>query len=121
MSNKNLLIFTDIGDDIDDSLALTYLNEHTSHRICAVIGSHWNIDYRVQSAQELFKFFDTTPPLVAGTKNSFAKQIKTQTNRLVQEIKEFLPDEKNHHPLSLCGYWSCKFTFLQLCLKSTNK
>lgn len=94
MSNKNLLIFTDIGDDIDDSLALTYLNEHTSHRICAIIGSHWNIDYRVQSAQELFKFFDTSPPLVAGTKNSFAKQIKNQSNRLVQEIKEFLPDEK---------------------------
>lgn len=62
---KNLLIFTDIGDDIDDSLAITHLQEHTDHHICAVITSHGDIDYRINSARELFHFFDAPPPLIA--------------------------------------------------------
>ena len=103
MSPKNLLIFTDIGDDIDDSLALTYLLENTNHKICAVITSHGNIDYRLKVAQELFTFFDNPPPLIWGTKELFSKQIHEDNERLCIAIKQHLSPREKITILCLCA------------------
>ena len=53
--SKQLLIFTDIGDDIDDHLALTYLVHHTSYELCGIVLSHGNLSYRYTQAKELEK------------------------------------------------------------------
>lgn len=50
---KNILLYTDIGDDIDDTLALCHLLEYTTHDLLGIITSHGDIDRRNQQAKEV--------------------------------------------------------------------
>lgn len=63
--SKNVLIYTDIGDDIDDSLALCHLIEHTSHNIVAIIVTHGDLLHRTTQAKKICEMYEVDIPILA--------------------------------------------------------
>lgn len=71
MKSKNILIFTDIGDDIDDSLALTYLLTKTQQNICGII-TRWPQEEKMSYLKELLGILDKNDawPLISWSNSA---------------------------------------------------
>jgi inosine-uridine nucleoside N-ribohydrolase len=90
--SKNLLIFTDIGDDIDDSLAITHLIKHTAHNICGIVLTHGDIEHRYQEITTLLSHLGTTIPLIKGSSLPLAQnEDDTTSQHLLQHIPANMP------------------------------
>lgn len=67
MMNKiPVLIYTDIGDDVDDMLALVYLLWASNIDIVGVICGHKKIRYRVSITKQILKKLHTEIPVMSG-------------------------------------------------------
>jgi len=63
---QNILLYTDIGDDIDDTLALCYLLEYTQHNIIAIITTGGDTTQRKKEAQHICDIYNVQIPIFAG-------------------------------------------------------
>ncbi len=90
MKNKNIIIFTDIGDDIDDSLALTYLLTKTEHEILGIV-TRGPPEEKLKTLHELLDVLEVNEkPLIVSGSESADKKIDTS---LLQPIIDLLPSE----------------------------
>lgn len=90
--SKHLLIFTDIGDDIDDSLAITHLVKHTAHTICGIVLTHGDIDHRYAEITALLGHLETSVPIIKGSSLPLALHAEdTISNALCQHLPQHIP------------------------------
>ena len=90
--SKHLLIFTDIGDDIDDSLAITHLIKHTSHTICGIVLTHGDIEHRHAEITALLEYLETSIPIIKGSSLPLAQHKEdTISKDLLQHLPQHIP------------------------------
>ncbi len=66
---KTFIVDTDIGTDLDDTLALLYAYNHPDAHVAVVSTVHGNTDIRGRIAQTLFNELGDSPIILPGAKN----------------------------------------------------
>jgi len=98
---KNLLLYTDIGDDIDDTLALCHLLEYTQHKLLAIITTGGDTHKRKQEAQKICTMYQSQTPIFAGS----SKSIDTShTPNYIQELENII---QKHTDITVISIWPC--------------
>lgn len=81
MSVKNIIIDTDLGNDIDDALALTLAMKNKSSKIVGIISAGGLINCRTTKIQQLLDSLDAKTPVFKGREKTLSgkKQFFTGT------------------------------------------
>ncbi len=98
---KNILLYTDIGDDIDDTLALCHLLENTQHNLLAIITTGGDTDKRKQEAQTICSMYQSSTPIFAGSQKSIDT---THTPDYIKELDTIIQQHKN---ITVISIWPC--------------
>ena len=108
---KNLLLYTDIGDDIDDTLALCHLLEYTQHRLLAIITTGGDTSKRKQEAQKICTMYQSDTPIFAGSQ----KNIDTwHTPDYIEKLSSII---QQHKDITVISIWPCTdlaYTYLHI-------
>jgi len=108
---KNILLYTDIGDDIDDTLALCHLLEYTQHKLLAIITTGGDTHKRKQEAEKVCALYENNIPIFAGSK----KTVQTEhTPDYIQALTDIIHNNKN---ITVICIWPCTdlaYTYLQI-------
>lgn len=98
IKNKKLIIDTDIGDDIDDAYAITYLYENLKDNIIGITTVFKNSIERAKIAKNLLHSFNFNTKVYAGCSNPIKEPIKFlsfESKSLTPHIKQYLPYMSN--------------------------
>ncbi len=98
--SKNVILYTDIGDDVDDALALCHLIEHTKHNILAIIVSHGNLLNRIEHAQKICNLYDVKIPILVWNSEPFNNRTVWIEDKIQQDIHKLA--EKVNKVTLLC-------------------
>ncbi len=108
---KNLLLYTDIGDDIDDTLALCHLLEYTQHKLLAIITTGGDTSKRKQEAQKICTMYQSDTPIFAGSQ----KNIDTwHTPDYIEKLSSII---QQHKDITVISIWPCTdlaYTYLHI-------
>ncbi|HBB04352.1 TPA: hypothetical protein DCZ39_05690 [Patescibacteria group bacterium] len=81
MKKIPVLVYTDIGDDIDDSLATAYLVAHPNIDLVGIICDHNVIDYRMHTAQYLLDILKYPAPVQGEEHDIFLEELLKKYKR----------------------------------------
>lgn len=81
MKKIPVLVYTDIGDDIDDSLAIVYLLWCADIDVVGIVCVHKNISYRVHTAKNLTDVLDSKVPILGEDHTDFIQDILKKYNQ----------------------------------------
>lgn len=97
----DILLYTDIGDDIDDTLALCYLLEYTNHTILAIITTHGDTTQRSKQAKKICKIYNKNIPIFTGSEKPIQKN---HIPWYIPQLNQII--ESNEH-ISVACIWPC--------------
>src|SRR5690554_1610286 len=97
MNRIPIFIDTDIGDDIDDAIALSYalLNPAFSVHVVSTVG-HWAPD-RARIVQALLELTDCDAPVATGRETASTGHGPPARSGQLKWAKEHLPEAKDVH------------------------
>lgn len=88
--DKNIIIFSDIGDDIDDSLALSFLLWEKNVRILWLVVSHGHVLHRAQEAEHICQFFDKQIPIIIGSAWTIQHTIDRENDAISDHMQSII-------------------------------